>query len=79
MQISHVAVSGSQGEVGSSVGSWVSGLGATLGRFASRLAARHRAVADIRQLYRCTNREFQDMGLNRGDIPSIIDGTYRRD
>ena len=66
MQISHVAVSGSQGEVGSSVGSWVSGLGATLGRFASRLAARHRAAAD-------------DMGLNRGDIPSIINGTYRRD
>ena len=79
MRITYEEVSGSQRDVGSSAGAWVSGLGATLGRFVSRLAARHRAAADVRQLYRCTDRELQDMGLNRGDIPSIINGTYRRD
>ena len=79
MRITYEEVSGSQRDVGSSPSAWVSGLGATLGRFVFRLAARHRAAADVRQLYRCTERELQDMGLNRGDIPSIINGTYRRD
>ena len=57
----------------------LSGIGAKLGRFASRLAAPHRAERQIRQLYRYTDRELQDVGLSRGDFPALIWGTYRRD
>ena len=57
----------------------LSGIGAQLGRFASRLAARHRAATEIRQLYQFDDRELRDMGLSRGDFPALIRGTYRRD
>jgi uncharacterized protein YjiS (DUF1127 family) len=50
-----------------------------LGRFASRLAARHRAATEIRQLYRFDDRELRDVGLSRGDFPAIMSGTYNRD
>ena len=57
----------------------LSGIGAQLGRFASRLAARHRAATEIRQLYQFDDRELRDVGLSRGDFPAIVRGTYRRD
>jgi uncharacterized protein YjiS (DUF1127 family) len=46
---------------------------------APALVARHRAVAEIQQLYHCTDMELRDIGLNRGDLPAIAKGTYRRD
>jgi uncharacterized protein YjiS (DUF1127 family) len=55
------------------------GIGAKLGRFASSLAARHRAATEIRQLYQFDDRELRDVGLSRGDFPAIVRGTYRRD
>jgi uncharacterized protein YjiS (DUF1127 family) len=57
----------------------LSGIGVKLGRFASRLAARHRAATEIRQLYQFDDRELRDVGLSRGDFPALIRGTYRRD
>jgi hypothetical protein len=49
-----------------------------LGRFASRLAARHRAATEIRQLYQFDDRELQYVRLSRGDYPAIVTGTHRR-
>jgi uncharacterized protein YjiS (DUF1127 family) len=57
----------------------LSGIGVKLSRFASRLAARHRAATEIRQLYRFDDRELRDVGLSRGDFPAIMSGTYNRD
>jgi uncharacterized protein YjiS (DUF1127 family) len=53
--------------------------GARIRRFGTALVARHRAVAEIQQLYHCTDMELRDIGLNRGDLPAIAKGTYRRD
>jgi len=30
-------------------------------------------------LYHFTDMELRDIGLNRGDLPAIAKGTYRRD
>jgi uncharacterized protein YjiS (DUF1127 family) len=57
----------------------LSEIGARLGRFASRLAARHRAATEVRELYQFDDRELRDMGLSRGDFSAILNGTYRRD
>ena len=56
----------------------LSGIGVKLGRFASRLAARHRAATEIRQLYQFDDRELRDVGLSRCDFPAIMTGIYRR-
>ena len=56
----------------------LSGIGVKLGRLASRLAARHRAATEIRQLYQFDDRELRDVGLSRCDFPAIMRGTYRR-
>ncbi len=53
-------------------------IGDRLGRYASRLAARHRAATEFRQLYQFDDRELRDVGLSRGDFPAIVRGTYRR-
>ena len=37
-------------------------VGVKLGRVASRLAARHRAATEIRQLYQFNDRELRDAG-----------------
>jgi uncharacterized protein YjiS (DUF1127 family) len=79
VQITQGAVSGNEREAARSVGSWVPRLGTQLSRFAAYFATRHRAATEIRQLYRCTDRELRDVGLSRGDVPAIINGTYRRD
>jgi uncharacterized protein YjiS (DUF1127 family) len=57
----------------------ISGIGVQLGRFASKLAARHRAATELRQLYQFDDRELRDVGLRRGDFPAVIRGTYCRD
>ena len=57
----------------------LSGIGVKLGRFASRLAARHRSATEMRQLYQFDDRELRDVGLSRGDFPAIMRGTYCRD
>ena len=56
----------------------LSGIGKKLGRFASRLVARHRAATEIRQLYQFDDRELRDVGLSRCDFPAIMTGIYRR-
>jgi|tagenome__1003787_1003787.scaffolds.fasta_scaffold12322254_1 uncharacterized protein YjiS (DUF1127 family) len=44
------------------------------------LINRRRERARIaRELLSCSNRELFDLGISRGDIPAIINGTYRRD
>jgi uncharacterized protein YjiS (DUF1127 family) len=43
------------------------------------LAERRRERARIaRELFSCSNRELFDLGISSGDIPAIINGTYRR-
>ena len=79
MQTSHEALSGTRHGVAVEAAQWVSGLGARIRRFGTALAARHRAVAEIQRLYHCTDMELRDIGLNRGDLPAIAKGTYRRD
>ena len=79
MQTSHETLSGTPHGGAVEAAQWVSGLGARIRRFGTALAARHRAVAEIQQLYRCTDMELRDIGLNRGDLPAIAKGTYRRD
>jgi uncharacterized protein YjiS (DUF1127 family) len=41
--------------------------------------ARRREVAIARALFYLTDVELRDMGINRSDIPTIINGSYRRD
>jgi uncharacterized protein YjiS (DUF1127 family) len=53
-------------------GSW-----AVLRRLGAAWADRRRTSASAWQLYLCSDRELRDMGLNRGDIPAVIRGTYR--
>ena len=79
MPTSHETLSGTHHGTAVKAGQWVSGLGARIRRFGTALAARHRAAAEIQQLYHCTDMELRDMGLNRGDLPAIAKGTYRRD
>lgn len=56
----------------------LSGIGVRLGRFASRLAARHRAATEIRLLYQFDDRELRDVGPSRGDLPALVRASYRR-
>jgi uncharacterized protein YjiS (DUF1127 family) len=76
MSVTHGTISGGRP---ASSGSWFLGIVQQLGGVASRWAARHRAAADARQLYRFTDMELRDIGLSRGDLPAVIKGTYGRD
>ena len=60
-------------------GSWFDGLGAKLRRLGANWATRRQAVREAQVLYNATDMELRDMGLSRGEIPAIINGTYRRD
>jgi len=43
------------------------------------LIERRRERARIeRELLTCSNRDLFDLGIGSGDIPAVIDGTYRR-
>jgi uncharacterized protein YjiS (DUF1127 family) len=43
------------------------------------LAQRRARAEELRELYRCTDRELWDIGLSRSDFMAIENGTYRRD
>ncbi len=44
-----------------------------------RARAQRRKVARItHELEMCTDRELNELGLGRGDIPAVAHGTYRR-
>ena len=55
------------------------GLGDVVRRRYSAWAARRRELATARALYYATDIELRDMGINRGDIPAVVSGTYCRD
>lgn len=42
-----------------------------------RLAAWHRQRETVRELSLLTDRELSDLGIGRGDIPFVADGTLR--
>lgn len=54
-------------------------LGVAIRRRWTDWAERRRMRAVARVLYNCTDHELHDMGLNRGDIPAVVNGTYRPD
>jgi uncharacterized protein YjiS (DUF1127 family) len=43
------------------------------------LATRARAAADRGMLARMSDRELLDIGIDRGSLNSVADGTWRRD
>jgi uncharacterized protein YjiS (DUF1127 family) len=43
------------------------------------VAQRRARAEELRELYRCTDRELRDIGLSRSDFMAIEKGTYRRD
>ncbi len=47
-------------------------------RFNAWRAQRQRRAQITRELLSYTDRELFDLGITRGDIPAIINGTYRR-
>jgi uncharacterized protein YjiS (DUF1127 family) len=49
-----------------------------LHRAAARWAAYWRRGQETAVLYGFSDRELWDLGLSRSDIPSVIDGSYRR-
>ena len=58
---------------------WLSRVQAGFGRLAEFLATRHRRIQEAEVLYGFSDRDLWDLGLSRSDIPSIINGMYRRD
>ena len=58
---------------------WLPGIGGIVRRRYSDRAARRRELAMAQALYQLTDIELRDMGINRGDIPSVVSGTYCRD
>ena len=79
MPTSHETLSGTHHGTAVEAAQRVSGLGAWIRRFGAALAAHYRAAAEIQQLHHFTDMELRDIGLNRGDLPAIAKGTYRRD
>ena len=47
-------------------------------RFTAWREKRQRRAQIARELLTYTDRELFDLGISRGDIPAIINGTYRR-
>ena len=47
-------------------------------RFLAWCEQRRRRAQVARELLTYTDRELFDLGISRGDIPAIIDGTFRR-
>jgi uncharacterized protein YjiS (DUF1127 family) len=68
-------ISGSQRSA-EPVGTWLSS------RFQNLLARweqRRTRARELRELYRCSDRELWDIGLSRSDFLAIEKGTYSRD
>ena len=61
------------------IGYWLEITSARLRRFVAARAARRQLANDVALLYRLPEVELHDMGLNRGDLPAILRGKYRRD
>jgi uncharacterized protein YjiS (DUF1127 family) len=57
----------------------VSSFGRSVQRRYSEWVEHRRAMATVRALHYATDLELRDMGLNRGDIPMILNGRYHRD
>ena len=49
------------------------------GRLAVWLDRRRTRARIAHELLSCNNRELFDLGISSGDIPAVINGTYRRD
>jgi len=64
---------------GGTAGEWFANLGARLRRIGAAWAARRQLAREIQVLYQISDAELRDMGLSRGDLPAIRNGTYRRD
>ena len=58
---------------------WLSGLGISVRRRWADWAKRGRDRAMARVLYSLSDGELRDMGLSRGDISAVANGTFRRD
>ena len=65
--------------VGHTPTGWLSSLGRSVRRRYSDWAEHRRAMATARALQYATDLELRDMGINRGDIPMILNGRYHRD
>ena len=57
----------------------LSGLLDVVRRRCSAWASRRRELATARALYYATDMELRDMGINRSDIPAVVNRTYCRD
>jgi uncharacterized protein YjiS (DUF1127 family) len=69
----HGAVSGGR------TSDWLEAMGSRLRRFGAAWEERRRLAQDVAALYQLPEAELRDMGLNRGDLPAVLSGRYRRD
>jgi len=58
---------------------WLSRLQAGLSRITCAWETRRQQRRDAALLRTLSDRELWDLGLGRGDIPRVVNGTYRRD
>jgi uncharacterized protein YjiS (DUF1127 family) len=58
---------------------WLSRLQAGLSRMTSAWGTFRQKRSDAALLRTLSDRELWDLGLGRGDIPRVVNGTYRRD
>jgi uncharacterized protein YjiS (DUF1127 family) len=52
---------------------------AALGLIAAVWRAHRQWRQEVFELQGYTDRELRDLGINRGDVRAILDGTYRQD
>ena len=48
-------------------------------RFVAERAERRRIAREASTLLRFSDRELWDIGISRGDIPAVMDGSFHRD
>jgi uncharacterized protein YjiS (DUF1127 family) len=58
---------------------WLSSLHAILYRITSAWGTRRQQRRDAALLRTLSDRALRDIGLGRGDISRVVNGTYRRD
>jgi uncharacterized protein YjiS (DUF1127 family) len=58
---------------------WLSRVQAGLSRITSAWGTRRQQRRDAALLRSLSDRELWDLGLGRGDISRVVNGTYRRD
>jgi uncharacterized protein YjiS (DUF1127 family) len=58
---------------------WLSQITERLQHLRATWADRRARAREMQDLYRCSDRELQDMGLSRSDLLTINNGTFRRD